>query len=263
MPAEAGARPASVGVGCRAVGPGGAERALNWMLPEEEAVAVVYNRRTFAVMLASPADLAEFGIGFSLAEGIVASAAEIGDVTVERLDSGLAVLLEIPSARAAALIGRRRAMEGRSGCGLCGIESLDAVNVPLPSVRAPTLAAESLRRALDDLRRHQPERARNRSVHGAAWADPEGRILLAREDVGRHTAFDKLIGAMACRDLDPAGGFAVLSSRCSLELVQKAARAGIGALVTVSAPTARAAAAAAGAGLALAAAGEAGEIVFF
>lgn len=225
---------------------------VEWLLPEEEPVAMIYNRRTFAVMLTSPADLEDFGLGFSLSEGIIAKASEMQDLTVQRLDVGLSVQMMLPSKRAAALIGRRRALEGRSGCGVCGIESMEALLQPLAPVKAPDVTPDAIARALDSLNDHQPMRARNYSVHGAAWCDRQGKILLTREDVGRHTALDKLIGAMSRAGVDNADGFVVLSSRCGFELVQKATAVGIGLLASVSAPTTMALNMARQAGLSLA-----------
>lgn len=226
--------------------------SVEWHLPEEEPAALVYNRRSFAVMLVSPADLGDFGLGFSLSEGIVAHPSEMQDMQVRRLESGLAVQMTIPNVRAAALLGRRRAVEGRSGCGICGIESLEALRRPLAPVSAPAVAPAAIARALDELRHHQPMRARNFSVHGAAWSDRHGNIVLAREDVGRHTALDKLIGAMTLAGLDKRDGFVVMSSRCGFELVQKAATVGIGMLASVSAPTTMALSMARQAGMSLA-----------
>ncbi len=263
LPPEAGPRSSSVTMACESFAVDGRQSPRQWHIPEEEPVALVYNRRSFAVMLASPADLLDFGLGFTLAEGIVENLAEIGEVTVERLEAGLAVSMTIPSVRAAALVGRRRAMEGRSGCGICGLENLEAVLAPVGRVAAPTVAPEAIGAALAELSRHQPGRTLNRSVHAAAWAGRDGRIRMAREDVGRHCALDKLIGAMARDGIASEGGFAVLSSRCSLELVQKAARAGIGLLVSVSAPTTLAIATARRAGMVLGAQGEEGEVVIF
>jgi len=210
---------------------------VEWHLPEEEPTALVYNGRSFAVMLASPADLEDFGLGFSLAEGVVENASEVDDIEVLRLEAGLAVRMTIPNVRAAALMSRGRAMEGRSGCGICGIETLEALRRPLKPVRRPDVAPEAIARAFDSLHHHQPMRARNFSVHGAAWCDRQGRVLLSREDVGRHTALDKLIGAMSRAGMDNSDGFVVMSSRCGFELVQKAANVGIGLLASVSAPT--------------------------
>jgi FdhD protein len=241
--------------------PPAAPEAVEWLLPEEEPVALVYNRRTFAVMLVSPADLDDFALGFSLSERIIAQPSELHERAVTRLEAGLAVQMSIPSVRAAALLGRRRAMEGRSGCGLCGIESLDAVNRPLPPVQAPSVNPAAIRRALDQLGEHQPMRAHTQSVHGAAWCELDGTIVLSREDVGRHSAFDKLIGAVSHHGLAFDAGFAVLSSRCGFELVQKAAAVGIGLLATVSAPTGRALAAATQSGMTLAASARGGGVV--
>ncbi len=249
---EAGPRACSVpvrGTGHRTFS---VQERVDWMLPEEEPVALVYNRRTFAVMLASPADLEDFGLGFSLSERIVAHGSELHEIEVKRLDEGLSVQMTIPSARAAALVGRRRALEGRSGCGLCGIESLKALRHPLPAVISPVVAPAAIAQALNQLEQHQPMRALNHSVHGAAWCDRHGRILLAREDVGRHSALDKLIGAMCRQGMDTGDGFVVLSSRCGFELVQKAAAVGIGLLASVSAPTTMAFSKACEAGMTLA-----------
>ena len=257
---EAGSRPCSSPAAGR-LHPGAA--AVSWVLPEEEPVALVYNRRTFAVMLASPADLVDFALGFSLSEGIVAAAEEIDAVTVERLDAGLAVRMEIPSARAAALLGRRRALEGRSGCGLCGIESLEALHRPPRTVTPPAVEPSAIARAFLQFNRHQPMWALNHSVHAAAWVTIGGEIVLAREDVGRHSALDKLIGALHRQGFDPQAGFVLLSSRCGFELVQKAAAVGIGLVATVSAPTTMALSMAAQAGMRLAAsARDKGVIVF-
>ncbi len=253
--AEAGPRPCSVAIDGTAFRAEAPPEPVQWLLPEEEPVAMVYNRRTFAVMLASPADLEDFGLGFSLSERIVGKAAEMRDIRVERLDAGLSVQMTIPPERAAALIGRRRSLEGRSGCGLCGIESLEALNQPLPPVSSPVVSPAAIQQALEQLRQHQPMRARNHSVHGAAWADRDGTIRLSREDIGRHCALDKLIGALTRDRYDLRDGFAVLSSRCGFELVQKAAAIGIGLLASVSAPTSLAVSMAERAGMSLAVAG--------
>lgn len=225
---------------------------VEWQLPEEAPTALVYNRRSFAVMLTSPADLEDFGLGFSLSEGVIDGPADLHDLTVRRLDAGMAVEMDIPNVLAARLLGRRRAIEGRSGCGICGIEDMEALRRPLAKVARPEVAPAAIARAFAQLRDHQPMRARNFSVHGAAWADRHGRIVLAREDVGRHSALDKLIGAMCRAGVDKNDGFVVLSSRCGFELVQKAATVGIGLLASVSAPTTMALSMARDAGMSLA-----------
>jgi FdhD protein len=231
-PKRAEARAAGIAFGGAASGP------VAWVLPEEAPVLLVYNGRPFGVMLASPSDLEDFGVGFSLAERIIARPDEMEALEVTQSDKGFIVSMRILSERAALVAGRRRALDARSGCGLCGIESLDAFHAALPNVVAPEVAPEAILRAFADFRGHQPMRARNHSVHGAAWCGLDGSFRLVREDVGRHSALDKLIGAMAREGYDPRDGFVLLSSRCGVELVQKAAAVGIGFLAFVSAPTA-------------------------
>jgi FdhD protein len=154
-------------------------------------------------------------------------------------------------------------MEGRTGCGLCGIEEMaDAIRMPPNAAPVAPLDATAVAKAFAALPHHQPMNAVNRTVHAAAWSDPHGTILLAREDVGRHNALDKLIGAMTRANLNPRHGFVLMSSRCSFELVQKCAHAGIGALATISAPTALAHKLARAAGLHLAALSQQGVMIF-
>lgn len=209
-----------------------------WELPEEAPVSLVFNRRPFGVMLASPYDLEDFGLGFALAEKIIGRADELEAIELVEQEGGYLLHLRIPDERLAIVTNRRRALDARSGCGLCGLESLEAFHAPLTPVVAPDLSPEALLKAFGAFRSHQPMRAKNMSVHGAAFCDGDGKILLAREDVGRHSALDKLIGAMARQNLDARDGFVLLSSRCGYELVQKAAAVRIGFLACVSAPTA-------------------------
>lgn len=207
-------------------------------VPEEVPVALSYNGISHAVMLASPADLEDFALGFSLSEGILADASELYELELEISNQGVVVQMRIAQARFAALKNRRRAMAGRTGCGLCGVESLDQVAralAPLPA--GPVIAAASLHRALGQLHKKQPLHASTGGVHAAAWADTSGNLLAVREDVGRHNALDKLIGALTKAPHDPAGGFALVTSRASFEMVQKAAGVGIRILAAVSAPT--------------------------
>ena len=157
----------------------------------------------------------------------------------------------------------KRSLEGRVGCGLCGIEDIkDAIRMPAGVVQKSALSPEAVALAYARLPDHQPMNAINRTVHAAAWCSVHGDILLAREDVGRHNALDKLIGALAKAGMDPRYGFVLMSSRCSFELVQKCALAGIGALATVSAPTALALQLAGQAGLKLAALSKGGVMIF-
>ncbi|MBY6261777.1 formate dehydrogenase accessory sulfurtransferase FdhD [Azospirillum sp. 412522] len=212
---------------------------VEWQVPEETAVAFEYNGRSHAVMMATPADLEDFALGFSLAEEIVGTAADIENIAVRETPLGFVVNLTVDPLRLLRGSLRSRSMEGRSGCGLCGVDSLvHAVREPRKietSLEVEPAAVAAAFRALPD---HQPMNRANRSVHAAAWCAPDGAIRLAREDVGRHNALDKLIGAVVRSGADPATGFVVMTSRCSFELVQKTAAVGIPLLATISAPTA-------------------------
>lgn len=212
---------------------------VEWQVPEETAVAFEYNGRSHAVMMATPADLEDFALGFSLAEEIVGTAADIENIAVRETPLGFVVNLTVDPLRLLRGSLRSRSMEGRSGCGLCGVDSLvHAVREPRKietSLEVDPAAVAVAFRALPD---HQPMNRANRSVHAAAWCAPDGSIRLAREDVGRHNALDKLIGAVVGSGADPATGFVVMTSRCSFELVQKTAAVGIPLLATISAPTA-------------------------
>ena len=222
-------------------------------VPEEVPVALAYNGIAHAVMLASPADLEDFGLGFSLGEGILAGAKELYDLELETGAAGVTIQMRIAEARFAALKSRRRALAGRTGCGLCGVESLAQVARPLPPLAAGlTITTTALRQALAHLQAHQPLHASTGGVHAAAWADRAGKVLALREDVGRHNALDKLIGALARAGIDPGAGFALVTSRASFEMAQKAVAAGIPILAAVSAPTGYAIRLASEAGLCLA-----------
>lgn len=233
-----------------ALGPGRGpqDRAL----PEEVPVALVHNGSTFAVMMATPADLEDFAWGFALTEGI-ATRDELGAVEVIEHASGIEARMWLPETRIAALNARRRAMVGPVGCGLCGIDSLEETTRALPPVGPGiTMTDTDVTLALDELRDWQPLHDETRAVHGAGFHVPGRGIVAVREDVGRHNALDKLIGALARSGIDPASGAIVLTSRISLEMVQKAAMAGTGILCAVSAPTAHAVRVASAAGLTLA-----------
>ncbi|SLN34076.1 formate dehydrogenase accessory sulfurtransferase FdhD [Roseisalinus antarcticus] len=228
-------------------------RNVTRTLPEESPVAMVYDGSTQAVMMATPADIVDFAIGFTLTEGF-APLSEIGEVEVVEHPDGIEARLWLPEHRRAALAGRRRYMAGPVGCGLCGIDSLEAAIRDLPAVpEGPEFDAAEIAGATDTLRSSQPLHDRTRSVHAAGFLQPGVGIVLAREDVGRHNALDKLVGAMARAGLEPATGAIVLTSRVSVEMVQKTAMAGCPVLVAVSAPTAHALRLAEGAGLTLAA----------
>jgi FdhD protein len=214
------------------------EQQIVWRLPEEVPVALQFNSEPYTVMMATPADLRDFAVGLSIGEGLIRDAAAIQGILVMPVAGGLTVDIAIAEQDLNRDRMAPRAIEGRSGCGLCGVTDIASANralTPLHRDRAP--APDAIRCALSTLKGHQPMNRLNRSVHAAAFADWSGTILLAREDVGRHNALDKLIGAMAREKIDASQGFAVMTSRCSYELVQKAVTAGLPALVTVSAPT--------------------------
>jgi FdhD protein len=204
----------------------------------ETPVALVYNDVSHVVMMATPQDLTDFALGFSLSEGILRRPGELAEVEIVEAENGIEVRMTIDRRRFALLANRRRNLAGRSGCGICGVDSLEAALRPLP--RLPASAApgiEAVRGALAALPSAQRINSETRSVHGAAWASMSGEILLLREDVGRHNALDKLIGAMAQAGFDPTDGFALITSRCSMEMVQKAVTIGMPTLVAISAPT--------------------------
>ena len=223
-----------------------------WQIAEETPVAVMLNSRSLAVMMATPADLEDFGIGFVLSEGFLRSADAVRNVLVLPHDRGFAVDIAADEAAILPRAAPRRAMEGRSGCGLCGVDEIEAVVRPLPKVPPTRLDAKVVRRAFNELPAHQPMNRVNHSVHAAAWCELSGAVRFAREDVGRHCALDKLVGAMGRKCVDPRQGFVAMSSRLSFELVQKAVTVGIGAIATISAPTSLALAIAAEAGVSVA-----------
>lgn len=205
---------------------------------EETPVALLYNGLSFAVMMATPTDLEDFALGFALGEGIVERAEEFALVDIVRNDRGVALHAAIPQARFDALEGRRRNLEGRSGCGLCGTASLEAALRPLPQAgRDPRIAPSRILAAFDALAHAQPLNDRCGGAHAAAFVGDE--TLFVREDVGRHNAVDKAIGARHRAMSTPAAddGFLVVTSRASYEIVAKAARAGIAVVATLSAPT--------------------------
>lgn len=205
----------------------------------ETPIAFEYNGLGYAVMMATPADLTDFAVGFSLTEGLAAAASDIIHIEPVRAERGWLLRIELAPSLAAPIFERARRRLADSGCGLCAIENLEKAVRPLPPIEARPLAtAASIFAALDRLPAHQQLNRKTGGVHAAAWCDADGAPRLVREDVGRHNALDKLIGAMARDgDVDRREGFVLLTSRCSYELVDKAIMARLPMLVTVSAPT--------------------------
>ena len=206
----------------------------------EAGVEVSFGGVPFAVMMVTPADLEDFAIGFSVTEGIVARADEVRRVTLTVGERGVGVAIEVAPDRMHNLLARRRSMSGRTGCGVCGIEDLDALERAEPvrvDASARPVAISAVARALADLPDRQVLSRETGATHAAAFADRDGAILLVREDVGRHNALDKLVGAILRGEIDPADGFIVVTSRCSFEMVEKAASLGARLIVAISAPT--------------------------
>ena len=225
---------------------------------EEAPVALVYNGVPFAVMMATPCDIEDFALGFALAEGIVESASEFELVDVLRSEHGITLQGLIPAARFEALQARRRSLTGRSGCGLCGIEALEDAVRPLPRVQsAARFSQNEITAGMRALARGQSLNAKTGGAHAAAFVVPD-QPAIVREDVGRHNALDKVIGALASTRLDrdalfahTSNGFAAITSRASWEMLHKAAHAGIAVVAAISAPTSLAIEAAEAAGITL------------
>ena len=217
---------------------GGAAAALTRNLPVETAVNIVYAPVPYAVMMASPQDLTDFAYGFSLTEGVIDKAADIRSVAVEVQEQGLRLVVTLASENLTRHLGRTRAMAGRTGCGLCGIDDLKHLPkaAPVQGNFQPVKLA-SIHKALLALDAAQPLNHATHAVHAAAFADRAGNLKIIREDVGRHNALDKLIGAAMQAGTDPADGFVIITSRCSFEMVEKAAVFGARLIVAISAPT--------------------------
>ena len=207
-------------------------------LAEEVPVALVYNGISHVVMMASPKDLELFAIGFSLSEGIIAHPQEIYGMDVVQACNGLEVQIELSSRRFMGLKERRRALAGRTGCGVCGVEQLNDIGKPVaPLPFTQTFNLGNLDKALERLNDVQPIGQLSGCTHAAAWLLPSGEIVGGHEDVGRHVALDKLLGRRAREDAVWQQGAALVSSRASYEMVQKAAMCGVEILFAVSAAT--------------------------
>ena len=205
---------------------------------EETPVVIVYNAIPHVVMMATPADLEDFVLGFSITEELIRSPADLRDVKVIRYGQGIEVQATVDEACEAVIASRARRLSGRTGCGICGTDSIDSVMKTLHPVRAgrPVRPA-AIEQALAALAGKQPLNAASGAVHAAAWARVDGAVEEVREDVGRHNALDKLIGALLRRSADPETGFILVTSRASFEMVQKAAVFGAPLLAAISGPT--------------------------
>ncbi|MDF3932524.1 formate dehydrogenase accessory sulfurtransferase FdhD [Pseudomonas citronellolis] len=239
-PASPDARAAVVADGAYAYAELSAEPAAgSAALAAEVALAIAYNGLSQAVMMTSPTDLEDFVRGFSLSNGLVGSIDDIYDIRLNRLADAVSAEVQISSRAFWALKRQRRQLAGSSGCGLCGVEALEQALPSLPALEPsalpPVAHLRGLRQRIDQA---QDLARRSGALHAALYVDGNGEIALCREDIGRHNALDKLIGALKQRRVDGRDGFAVVTSRCSLELIHKAVRAGIATLVSLSAPTA-------------------------
>lgn len=213
------------------------------VLAAEVPVALVYNDAPYVVMMATPCDLEDFALGFSLSEGLIDYAEELQQLRItplgEAADDGFQIDLRIPAGRWQALSERRRNLSGRSGCGLCGAQSIaGAIRHPRRVAAGRSVEESAVFSALHGIRRLQAINTRTGATHAAAWAQADGRVAGLREDVGRHNALDKLIGAMVAEGRRFDDGFALITSRASYEMVLKSAVMGIGLVAAISAPTA-------------------------
>ncbi len=220
---------------------GETKKADSDFVVQETPIALVYNGISHAVMMATPTDLKEFAVGFTLTEGIVGSPEDIYDTEIVVHDTNVEIKLTLSQQSFSQLKTQRRAMLGRTGCGVCGIENIelldlnpDPINHPLEKLSVSTTTIE---RASKQLLQHQFLTAKTGGAHAAAWCHHDGEVLKAFEDVGRHNALDKLIGYLALNEIEISQGFVFMSSRGSYELVRKVARMNIALLATISAPT--------------------------
>jgi formate dehydrogenase accessory protein FdhD len=205
---------------------------------EEVPVALVYNDISYAVMMATPLDLEAFALGFSLTEGVVDRAEDIYSIETDSLAEGIEIRLNISSQCFMRFKNKRRSLTGRTGCGICGVESLRQLRTELPAVKSNySIAHSAIDHATQFLLEHQPLQGLTGAIHAAAWCNEQGNIVAACEDIGRHNAVDKLIGLLWKQDCFTRPGFLLLSSRISYEIIQKAAIARIAVVAAISAPT--------------------------
>lgn len=233
------------------VSPAGAEWTTR-VVPEEMPIALVYDGTTHAVMMATPADLEDFALGFSLSEGKIEHADDISEVAVIVQEAGIELRMWLNPRAGHRIAARRRALLGPTGCGLCGVESLAAALPELPKVGAHlSIDAEDIAEAVASVVPRQVLNSQARALHAAGFWTPKAGLVELREDVGRHNALDKLVGAITRANIDPAGGVVIVTSRVSVEMVQKAAFLGAPLIVAASAPTALAVRSAEAAGITL------------
>ncbi|MBB4366386.1 FdhD protein [Bradyrhizobium sp. CIR18] len=221
-------------------------------IPEETPLALTYNGGTYAVMMGAPQNLEDFAVGFSLSEGIVKSVDDIRSLEIVRLDDGIELRMWLASDDAALISERRRHVAGPTGCGICGIESIaEAVRPAAVVPQGQSFTPEEIMTAMQAIAPLQSINLQTRAVHAAAFWSPAGHIVALREDVGRHNALDKLAGALARSRTDAGAGMVLLTSRVSVEMVQKTAAIGAPVMIAVSAPTALAVRTAEAAGITL------------
>ena len=216
----------------------GAVHAQTDFVAQEVPVALLFNGISHAVMMASPSDLEDFALGFALTEGLLESPQELYDIEVKTVAQGMELRLEVSAACEWRLKERRRTLAGRTGCGLCGTDSLAQVQRTLPTVPALCVSAAAIQKAKAGLSAWQHVQQLTGATHAAAWVDLSGNILHLREDIGRHNALDKLIGDLVRHHVKANSGWLCITSRASFEMVQKAVAFGAGVLAAVSAPTA-------------------------
>lgn len=216
----------------------GTASPTNETVAEEVPIAFVYNGQTHVVMMATPADLADFAIGWSLTEDAIRTPTDFHHVDIVRYSQGIELHMTVAPECAEGLAARQRRLAGRTGCGICGAESIEAVLRDIPPITTNrTIHPGAIQRGIETLPRHQTLNAASGAIHAAAWVTPTGSVTHCREDVGRHNALDKLIGALLREGVDPAEGFITVTSRASFEMAQKAIRFGAPALVAISGPT--------------------------
>jgi FdhD protein len=215
----------------------GASPARPISVAVEKAINIVYGDTPYAVMMTTPADLEDFAVGFSLTEGVIVRASEVRGVEIAPQNDGYLVSVSLSPDALRRHMARRRNLSGRTSCGLCGLESLDQIPSAAERVRGSAPGGAAIEAALRALKGAQPLFAETRATHAAAWCATNGDLAFVREDVGRHNALDKTIGACVRAGAAAQDGFMLVTSRCSFEMVEKAAIFGAPALVSVSAPT--------------------------